>query len=327
MMRYVVSRLAWTFPMLFAVIVINFFLLHLIPGDPLQMLVGEFPAPQAYIDQVRHDFGLDEPLPVQLYLYVTNLLQGNFGFSFANRQPVLPLLLQRAGYTSLLVIPSLVIASVLGIVLAVMAAPRAGTGVDAGITVLSLFGYSIPTFWLAQMMIVAFAVQLPWFPPQGMSSFRGAPQGWALIGDVVWHLVLPLISVTTYQIAVISRVARASVVAVASQDYVVTARAKGLSPRYILWRHILPNAMIPIVTMIGYKFAHLLTSAILVETVFAWPGLGNLFITSISTRDYPVLQGIFILTAFMVIFANLITDLLYGVFDPRVRLAVGHAHA
>jgi peptide/nickel transport system permease protein len=321
--RIILARLAWAVPVIGVIVVVNFLIIHLAPGDPVQALVGDFPAPPGYLEQVRRDFGLDQPLPVQLWRYLENLLAGNLGYSFANRQAVLPLLLGRAGITLLLMVPALALASLIGVALGVAAAPRSGSLLDTGITALSLFGYSVPIFWLGQLLIILFAIDLGWLPAQGMISLRANPSGWAAAVDVLWHLVLPAFSITIFFMAIVARVARASVLAVLSEEFIITALAKGLSQRTILWRHVLPNALIPVVTVIGYNFGYSLTGAILVETVFAWPGLGNLFITSVGNRDYPVLQGILLLSAFMVVAANLVTDFIYVVLDPRVRRSYG----
>jgi peptide/nickel transport system permease protein len=323
MRGYLLSRLAWAGPIVFCILVINFLIIHVVPGDPIQALVGDFPTPPGYIEQIRHEFGLDQPISTQLGLYLLNLAEGNLGFSFANRQPVLGLVLDRARYTLLLMLPALTVAAILGVVLALAAAPRAGSLYDSGITALSLIGFSVPIFWLGQILVIVFAIKLRWLPAQGMISLRDTPTGWAAVADVLWHLILPAFSVTIYYVAIVARVARASVLDAMSQDFVLTAKAKGLSRRYVLWRHVLPNALIPVVTVIGYNFGYSLTGAILVETVFAWPGLGNLFITSIGNRDYPLLQGIFLLTAVAVVIANVITDVLYAALDPRVRSSYG----
>jgi peptide/nickel transport system permease protein len=256
---------------------------------------------------------------VQLGLYLQNLAVGNLGFSFANRQPVLGLLLDRALVTLMLMLPALTLAAIAGIVLALAAAPRAGSLYDSGITAISLVGYSVPIFWLGQILVIVFAIKLQWLPAQGMVSLRETLEGWARVRDILWHLILPGFSVTIYYLAIVARVTRASVLEAMSMDWVLTARAKGLTRREVLWRHILPNALIPVATVIGYNFGYSLTGAIMVETVFAWPGLGQLFITSIGNRDYPVLQGIFLFTAVVVVLANVITDVLYAFLDPRVR--------
>lgn len=317
MIRYVAQRLAWSAVMVFALVVVDFLITHILPGDPLDVLVGNFPAPPDYIAQVRHDFGLDQSLARQLVLYLTNLAHGELGFSFVNRQQVLPLILGRAATTLLLMLPALVLASVLGVLLAVAATAQAGRWVDSLMTGLSLVGHSLPVFWLAQTLIVTFSIRLGWLPAQGMHSIRTTQPGL----DLLRHLILPGFCITIYYLAVVARVARSSMLEILQQDFILTARAKGLGRGAVLWRHVLRNAGIPVITVIGYNFGLSLTGAILTETVFAWPGLGALFISSIGNRDYPVLAGIFLLSAIAVVLANLLTDLLYAVADPRVRAA------
>jgi peptide/nickel transport system permease protein len=319
MRSYVLSRLVWGALIVLCILVLNFLIIHMVPGDPLQAMLGDFPVPPGYAEQIRTEFGLDKPLGTQLVLYLLNLAHGNLGFSFANRMPVLDLVLARLGPTLLLMLPALFMAAVVGVVLGVTAAPRAGSIEDSALTAVSLFGYSVPIFWLGQVLVIVFAIQLGWLPAQGMNNMREELHGIARALDVARHLVLPAFSVMIFYLAIVARVARASVAEALHHDYVLTAKAKGLSRRTILWRHVLPNAMIPVVTVIGFNFGQSLTGAILVETVFAWPGLGNLFITSITNRDYPVLQGIFLLTSVAVVVVNIGTDLLYATLDPRVR--------
>ena len=319
MQSYLLSRIGWGLLIILCILVLNFLIVHMVPGDPLHALLGDFPVPPEYAEQIRVEFGLDKPIATQLGLYLLNLVQGNLGFSFANRMPVLDLIVARLGPTLLLMLPALFFAAVLGIVMGVTSAPRAGSLQDSALTALSLFGYSVPIFWLGQMLVIVFAIHLGWLPAQGMKNMRDEYEGWDAVLSLMRHLVLPGFSVMIFYIAIVSRVARASVAEALHHDYVLTAKAKGLSARAILWRHVLPNAMIPVVTVIGYNFGHSLTGAILVETVFAWPGIGSLFITSITNRDYPVLQGIFLLAAVSVVVINIVTDLLYALLDPRVR--------
>jgi len=326
MRSYVLSRLLWGALIVLCILVLNFLIIHLVPGDPLQAMLGDFPVPPGYADQIRTEFGLDKPLGAQLALYLINLAHGQLGFSFANRMPVPDLVLARLGPTLLLMLPALFLAAIVGIVLGVTAAPRAGSLEDSALTAVSLFGYSVPIFWLGQMLLIVFAIHIAWLPAQGMQSSREELHGLDRVLDVARHLVLPAFSVMIFYLAVVARVARASVAEALHHDYVLTARAKGLSRHTVLWRHVLPNALIPVVTVIGFNFGQSLTGAILVETVFAWPGLGNLFITSIGNRDYPVLQGIFLLTAIAVVIANVATDLIYASLDPRVR-TTGLRHA
>jgi ABC-type dipeptide/oligopeptide/nickel transport system permease component len=326
MRSYVLSRLVSGAVIVLCILVLNFVIVHMVPGDPLHALLGDFPVPPGYAEKVRAEFGLDQPILTQLGLYLWNLAHGNLGFSFANRSPVLDLIVVRLGPTLLLMIPALFFAAVLGVVLGLAAAPRAGSVQDSALTALSLFGYSVPVFWLGQMIVIVFAIQLGWLPAQGMKSMREEYQGLEAVQDVLKHLVLPGFAVMIFYIAIVARVARASVGEALHHDYVLTAQAKGLSRRTILWRHVLPNAMIPVVTVIGYNFGHSLTGAILVETVFAWPGIGSLFITSITNRDYPVLQGIFLLAGVSVVVINILTDLLYSALDPRVRTSHERSH-
>lgn len=319
MRRYILSRLAWGALIVLAILVLNFLIVHMVPGDPIDALLGDFPVPPGYAEKIRAEFGLDKPIFTQLGLYLWNLMQGNLGFSFANRMPVLDLILARLGPTVLLMVPALFFAAVVGVVLGVTAAPRAGSAQDSAITALSLFGYSVPVFWLGQMLVIVFAINLGWLPVQGMRSMREEYTGIDLVLNILRHLAMPAFCVMIFYIAIVARVARASVGEALHHDYVLTAKAKGLSSRTILWKHVLPNAMIPVITVIGYNFGHSLTGAILVETVFAWPGIGSLFITSITNRDYPVLQGIFLLAAVSVVVINIFTDLLYALLDPRVK--------
>ena len=216
-------------------------------------------------------------------------------------------------------LPALVLSSIIGILVALVALRRGGI-VDTAITLLSLVGHSAPVFWVGQILILTFAINLHWLPAQGMINLRGLQPGLpAHVRDFVLHWLLPGTVVTLFYAGVVARVARASLREANTQDFVMTALAKGLSEREVVRKHVLPNALIPIVSVIGYNLGHAITGTIMVEAVFAWPGIGGLFLSSITNRDYPVLQGIFVLTAFTVVAANLITDLLYGLIDPRLH--------
>ncbi|HEY4065640.1 MAG TPA: ABC transporter permease [Burkholderiaceae bacterium] len=322
MRRYIGVRVLWAILIVAGIVTVNFVLTHILPGDVINALVGDFPVPQAYMDQLREQLGLNHPLYVQLWRYWVTLLHGDFGFSFVNRQSVLPLVMHRAGITLLLMVPALVVASVAGVVLAVWIVPRAGGLADSTVVAASLVGYSVPVFWLAQILILIFAVHLHWLPASGISSVRQQVSDWAWFTEYLRHLILPGFCVSLYYAAVVVRVARNSMLEMFHQDFVLTARAKGLNERAVLRRHVLRNSLIPVITVIGYNFGYSLTGAILTETVFAWPGLGGLFVSSVNFKDYPVLCGIFMLVATAVVVANLISDLLYAAVDPRVRSAV-----
>lgn len=320
-MRYISARLFWAIMSIAGIVVVNFFITRILPGDPITALVGEYPAPPEYIAQLRREFGLDQSILVQLELYIAGVFTGNLGFSFVNREEVLPLLLGRAGVTLMLMIPSLIIATILGIAIAVRATLSRGKMFNSFLTAVSLVGISIPVFWLAQMLIMIFSVKLGWLPGQGISSIRGTTAGFAAFADYLRHLILPGFCITVAYLAVVARVARASMFEMLSQDYVQTARAKGLTESEVVRRHVLRNSLIPVITVVGYNFGYSLTGAILTETVFAWPGLGSLSVSAIGYRDYPVLSGIFLFAATAVVFTNLATDLLYAFVDPRLRRA------
>ncbi len=232
MTRYIIGRVFWGFVMVLGLVVVDFLITHLLPGDPIDALVGNFPAPPDYIARIRHDFGLDESLSAQLGYFLLNLAHGQLGFSFVNRQPVLQLILDRAGTTLILMLPSLVLASLIGIALAVAATARNGRTMDSVLTCVSLAGHSVPVFWLAQILIVVFAVKLGWLPAQGMRSIRTHDP----MLDLLRHLVLPGFCITIYYLAVIARVARASMLEILHQDFVLTARAKGIGRQAVPWR-------------------------------------------------------------------------------------------
>ena len=327
MSRYILRRVIWGIVTICLIICVNFAIVKLVPGDPVVALIGEYPAPPAYIEQVRRDYGLDQPILVQFQHYVLAMAQGDFGFSFVNRKAVLPLILERAQYTLLLILPAIAIAFVLGVSLAMLTAARGSGWLHNLVSALVMFGYSMPAFWLGQVLVLVFAVNLSWLPAAGMRSLRVEQSGWPGIWDVFIHMLMPLACIVAFKLATILRVARACIVGVLNDDFVVTARAKGASGARVLWRHVLPNAIVPIIVVLGYNLGHALTSSILVETVFAWPGIGTLFVRSIASRDYPVLQGILVLSTVLVVAGNLVADILAALADPRVRRNLGSRHA
>lgn len=317
--RYILSRVAQAIPLLLAVIVVNFLVIHLAPGDPIYALVGDYPAPEAYVRQLRAEFGLDKPLPTQLLLYLGKVARGDLGYSFAQRRPVFDVILDRLGATVLLVGTAWLLAGVLGIVIGILASLRPHSPLDHTTTVFSLLGFSFPVFWLGQLMMLLFALALGWLPAQGMRSIRGEFTGLRYWSDVGAHLVLPALALSTRFLATNARLTRASMLEVLSKEFITTARAKGLPEFQVVTRHALRNALLPVVTVMGFNLGFLLTGSALVETVFAWPGVGRLLFDSISTRDYPVLLGIFVVVALSVVIANLLTDVTYAFLDPRIR--------
>lgn len=318
---YALRRILVAVPLLLCVAIANFTLIQLAPGDPITVLVGDYPVPDEYLEQVRRDFGLDLPVHQRLAAYLYEIGRGNLGFSFVNRQPVLTLIFERAGATLLLTLTALVFATVLGVALGIVAARLRGGTVDSTVQTVSLAGYSIPEFWLGQILILLFAVWLGWLPSQGMQSLRAPRDGWGMVVDVLAHLVLPALALSFRYLALISRMTRASLLEVLSSEYVLAARARGASERTVLLVHALRNAAAPVVTVIGYNLGFILAGAALIESVFGWPGIGRLLFTSIAARDYPVMTGILLLISATVVLANLLTDIVHAAIDPRVQKA------
>jgi peptide/nickel transport system permease protein len=316
---FVLRRLLGAIPVLLGVVVVNFVLIQAAPGDPVATLVGDFPAPPEYIAQVRHDFGLDRPLPIRLWRYLDQLAHGNLGYSFANRQPVAVLIAARLGATLALTLTALTLASLVGIGLGILAARRRGGRTDRAVQVVSLVGYSVPEFWLGQLLILCFAVWLGWLPAQGARSLRATATGWAGTLDQMRYLVLPSLALSLRYLALIARITRAALIEVLGTDYILAARARGVAAVRVMLVHALRNAAAPVLTVIGYNLGFVLAGSALIETVFGWPGIGRLLYTSISQRDTPVMLGILLLVSASVVLVNLLTDLLHQAIDPRVR--------
>jgi peptide/nickel transport system permease protein len=315
--RYVVRRLLQVVPAVGAILVVTFLVIHLAPGDPVTA-VASGNGDKAYYDFMRERFGLDRPLPQQFETYAVNVFKGDLGLSFGQGRPVSELIGERIPATLLLLGSALVLSSVGGVVLGVVAARRPFGLTDLGFSTIALVGYALPVFWLAQLALLTIAFRTGWFPIQGMTDARGTNEGLAAALDVAHHLVLPALVLAASEVALVSRVTRTGLIQQQAQDYVRTAKAKGLSPGTALTRHALPNALLPVVTVIGSRVGTLFSGAVLVETVFGWPGLGRLLLDSANTRDRPVLLGLVLLVAFSVVVANLLTDLLYACVDPRI---------
>ncbi len=318
--KFAARRLLHAIPLLAGVVVLNFGLIRLAPGDPALMLAGEAGGTtEEILAAIRAAYGLDRPLPVQLGLYLAKLATLDFGYSYFYRQPVLALILERIPATALLVVTALVLATGLGLLLGVVAALRPRSLAGSAVTVLALFGYAMPVFWTGIMLLLLFSVRFPWFPSHGMSTvgLGGGLLEQAL--DVAHHLVLPAATLAVIYVAIYSRLVRASLLEVLGADFVRTARAKGLAEPVVVLKHALRNALLPVVTVAGIQLGQVLAGAILVETVFGWPGMGRLALESILRRDYPLLLGILVFSSFLVIVVNLVTDLCYALLDPRIR--------
>ena len=315
---FILRRFAAAVPMIVAVVTINFLLIHLAPGDPTTVFFGDFVPSQEQVQELSHRLGLDRPLHVQYFTYLVTLLQGDLGFSYVAQTPVLSLIAGRVGATALLMLSSLAVFTALGVSLGSFVARRPYSPADNINAVLSLVGYSIPVFWLGQIALLLFSLQLGVLPTQGMVNVRAGYQGWDHIKDVALHLVLPAAVLGMRYLAINSRLMRASMIEALGQDYVVAARAKGLRERTVQF-HAFRNAVIPVVTILGTNIGELLSGSVLIEIVFGWPGLGRLMYDAIFARDYPVLMGLFVFISAGVVAANLITDIAYGALDPRVR--------
>ena len=318
--RYLARRLLQAGFSVVAIIVLGFALLHLAPGDPVDVLAGEFgTASPEYLMQLRHEFGLDRPLSIQLLTYFENVLQLNLGFSQRNNMTVLDLILSRLPATLLLMTTSIELSFFAGLVLGVAAARRVNKLADNLISVFALLCYAIPLFWLGLMAIVLFTVKLGLLPGDGMFTI-GADHGWfGYTLDVARHLILPAASLALFHMAVYTRLMRASMLEVYSLDYVRTARAKGLTQRRVALAHVLPNAILPMVSMVGVQIGPMLGGAVLVETVFGWPGSGRLAFDAILQRDYNLLLGILLFSSMLVVVTNFVIDLVYGWLDPRIE--------
>lgn len=320
MTAYLARRVLQAIPLLFALAMLNFALVRLAPGDPIAYLVGDAGADPQLAARLRASLGLDRPLLEQFFAYVGNLAHLDLGVSLFYRRPVIDVLMERVPATVTLMTAQLLLAILIGIPAGVLAARRRNGATDSVISSLAVVGFSVPVFWSAQMLILFFAVQLRILPSGGMTDSRTTYTGIEYAADVARHLALPAFTLALVQTALIARITRASMADVLSRDFVVTARAKGLAERAVVWRHALRNSMLPIVTVLGLEFGQIFAGQIVTETVFSWPGIGRLMFESISRRDYPVIMGGFLLAALGVLVANLVTDLAYARLDPRIRI-------
>lgn len=320
--RYILSRFAKAIVVLLGIVVLNFCLIHAAPGDPAAVMAGEAgAADEIFLQQLREKFGLDQPFHVQLWNYVSGVLQFDLGYSYRQEAPVLDLILDRLPATLLLTGSAFFISIGLGILAGAMAAVRVGSWADTAITTLALLFYATPLFWVALMGILLFSVQLGWLPAFGMETVGGGYTGFARWLDIAHHLILPALTLGLFFTAIYTRMARASMLETAGEDFVKTARAKGLTEGKITRRHVMRNAMLPVVTLAGLQAGQIVGGAVLTETVFAWPGIGRLMFDALLQRDYNLLLGVFLISSAMVLLFNLITDLIYLIVDPRIELA------
>lgn len=315
---YVGWRLIQVVPTAAVILLIGFLLIHAAPGDPVLALAGQN-GDAEYYAFIRDRFGLDEPLPQQLATYVGRVVRADLGTSYLQGRPVTEIIVERIPATLLLSVTALLISTLGGVALGVLAASRPHGLRDVATTSVTLGVYAAPVFWLGQVAILVLAAGLGWFPVQGMTDSRGAATGGAALLDVAHHLVLPALVLASQELAAVFRLTRVGLLAEMASDHIRTARAKGLAERVVVMRHALRRPLVPVVTVIGGRVGHLLSGAIVVEIVFGWPGLGRLLLSSLQARDTPVVLGIFLVVAVLVAVANVITDVTYRWLDPRVR--------
>ena len=318
---YISKRLFYGLLLMLGVVALNFLLIRLAPGDPAVAIAGEMGgATEEVLEGIREEYGLNRPLIVQLAIHLGNMARLDLGESFFFNQPVTRLIVQRIGPTILLVVTAQALATLMGVILGVLAARRPDGAASAFVAVFATIGYAVPVFWTGIMLIILFASVLPIFPVEGMFSVRLRDAG--LLErtlDAAHHLVLPAFTLAIVYMAQYARLSRASMLDVLGSDYIRTARAKGAPERSVLFRHALRNAALPILTVAGLQFGNLISGALLVETVFNWPGMGRLAFDSILRRDYPTIMGVLFFASLMVVAANILTDLAYRLADPRLR--------
>ena len=320
-LRYILRRLFQAIPVLLGIAIVNFLLLQLAPGDAADVLAGESgSATPEYMEMLRKNFGLDKSILEQLLIYIKNLFLFDLGFSFRHNMDVLEIILDRLGATLLLMTTTLFLSVGVGILLGLFAAMRVNHWQDSLISILAIISYATPLFWVGLMLMVIFSINLDWFPATGMEDIIKFYTGWERLLDIAHHLILPSITLSLFYLALYTRLMRASVLEQHGMDYVVTARAKGASENRITFKHVLKNAILPVITMAGFQVGALLGGSVVVEAVFGWPGLGQLAFQTLFARDINLLLGIFFLSACLVVVVNLLVDLVYTFLDPRIEL-------
>jgi len=315
MIAYIARRILGAVPLIVLVLVMNFVILHIAPGDPVFLFMqGGISATEEYEAQIRARLGLDKSLGEQLGIYISNVFRGDLGFSHYYQRPVSALIVERMPITLSLVVLSFLFAATIGIPLGTFAARRPYSIVDQVNTTVAVFGYSIPSFWFGQLLIIVLAIRLRILPTGGIPL--------RTLGDPLlsWipHLIMPVLALGVRQLAIVARMTRATMLEVLGMDYIVQARAKGLSESFVVFKHALRNGILPVITVMSVNFAFQFTGAMIIETVFSWPGLGRLMFESVYRRDYPVLMGLLVLTSAGVLVINLVTDLTYAYLDPRI---------
>lgn len=312
MTRLVAIRIAQAIPVMFFVALLTFMLMHLLPGDPATIIAGDM-ADQASIDQIRRELGLDKPMLTQLWLWIYNLMQGDFGRSLMLNQPVSQAMMERMPVTLSLALVAFVITIPTGILLGVVAAVWRDTWIDSAVMMIALLGVSVPNFWIAILSVILFSVTLGWLPSAGYVPIGTSFTGW------LTSLIQPAVVLALFQIGYLARMTRSAMLDVLDQDYIRTARAKGVSVTMTIVKHAFRNTLMQVVTVSGYIFSLLIGGSVVIEQIFALPGIGRLLVQAIMARDYPVVQGSLLLLGFAFVFVNILIDLIYAWVDPRIH--------
>ncbi len=316
----VIRRLIVVVPTLFLISIAIFSIIHLVPGDPALAIAGRHGAPRAVMEQIRLEYGLDQPIYVQYFKWLGKVLRGDFGYSYLNNAPVMDLIGLRIPYTVELMLVAEAVSVVIAIILGVIAAVKHYSIADALSSLAALVGYATPNFWVSLMAIIVFSSWLGWFPIGGIDTIGVTfPSPFHALLDHLWHLVLPTSILVLGWTAYLFRMVRSSMLEVLGQDYIVTARAKGLRERVVIYKHALRNALLPVVTYEAYSIGFLLSGAAVIESIFGWPGLGRFMVEIAHKRDYPTLMGLTMIIAVMVLIANLCADIAYAIVDPRIK--------
>jgi peptide/nickel transport system permease protein len=324
MLKYVARRLAYAVLTFFGITVVVFVLVHSVPGDPIDFILGSHAAkglPPAVIAEIRHVNHLDEPLPRQYYWWLRGVLTFDFGNSIVDHRPVTEKVLEKMPNTFVLNAMAFLVAALIGVPIGLWSATRSGHLLERATAITFFLLYSLPAFWVALLLMRLFSVKLDWLPLFGMTSdnYLDLGSGGQLL-DRLKHLVLPVVTLAYGQLAIFARFSKSSLAEVVRQDFITTARAKGASPAAVLWQHAFRNALIPLITLLGLTIPYLISGAVIVEQIFQWDGVGLLYYAAIQARDYPTVLGLTVATAAVTLLASLLTDLLYVVADPRVRL-------
>jgi peptide/nickel transport system permease protein len=319
MKDFVIRRILQLIPLLVGVSLLSFFVMHLAPGDPTALFTDPNIDPRELV-RIRANWGLDKPILVQYFYWLGNVLRGNLGTSYMTGLPVISEILERLPATLLLMVSSYLLTLLITIPLGIISAVKKGSWFDNLVTILSFAGMATPSFWLGLMLMLLFSVKLGWLPAVGMYDSLIIDQGLGMrVVDLVRHMILPLATMTLLSLAGITRYQRAAMLEVLNQDFIRTARAKGLPERVVIFKHALRNALIPIVTILGLSLPDLFGGAFIIETIFAWPGMGRLGVLAVFQRNYPLIMGIVVLSAVLIMLGNLLADVGYALVDPRIR--------